>query len=150
MKSAHLIVVGKLKNKNLTALEDDYLKRITNPKLIIHEVKAKAEDKESEALAVLKKIESLSPSPYITTLTEFGSEFDSQKFSRWISDKALNHSCLIFVICGAEGPGSLLLEKTNHKLSLSKLTYPHKLARLLFVEQFYRSQTIRDGHPYHN
>jgi 23S rRNA (pseudouridine1915-N3)-methyltransferase len=150
MKSAHLIVVGKLKNKNLAAIEDDYLKRITNPKLLIHEVKARALDKESEAQAVLKKIESLSSNPFIITLTEFGAEFDSPKFSKWIDEKSLIHSSLFFVICGAEGPGESLLNKTNQKLSLSKLTYPHKLARLLFVEQFYRSQTIRDGHPYHN
>lgn len=150
MKSSHLIVVGKLKNKNLTALEDDYLKRITNPKLSIHEVKARAEDKDSEAQAVLKKIDGLGPNPYIVTLTEFGSEFDSPAFSKWISKSILENSVIVFVICGAEGPGSALIQRTNQKLSLSKLTYPHKLARLLFVEQFYRAQTIRDGHPYHN
>jgi len=57
---------------------------------------------------------------------------------------------LIFVICGAEGPSQSLLDASNAKLSLSKLTYPHKLARLIFVEQFYRAMTINDGHPYHN
>jgi len=81
MKSAHLIVVGKLKDKHLEALEDDYLKRIKNPKLIIHEVKAAAEDKEAEAKNVLKKVESICENSFLIILTEFGDEFHSPQFS---------------------------------------------------------------------
>ena len=83
MKSAHLIVVGKLKDKHLEAIEHDYVKRLKAPKLQIHEVKAKAENKDLEAQVVLKKINSISASPFIITLTEFGDEFYSPKFSKW-------------------------------------------------------------------
>lgn len=150
MKSSHLIVVGKLKDKNLEAIEQDYLKRIKNPNLKIHEVKANAEDKEAEAEAVLKKANSLSTNYHLITLTEFGKEFNSPNFSAWLFKLINENKDLIFVMCGAEGPGELLLSKTNEKLSLSQLTYPHKLARLIFVEQFYRAITIKEGHPYHN
>lgn len=150
MKSSHLIVVGKLKDKNLETIEQDYLKRIKNPNLKIHEVKANAEDKEAEAETVLKKVDALSSNYHLITLTEFGQEFDSPKFSRWLFQLLDQNKDLIFVMCGAEGPGDKLLTKTDHKLSLSQLTYPHKLARLIFVEQFYRAITIKEGHPYHN
>lgn len=148
----HLITVGKLKDKNLEAIENDYLKRIKNPKLKIHEVKAKAEKKDLEAQVVIKKIMDISKSEksYIVALSEFGEEFYSPKFSSWITHKIENFQHLIFVIGGAEGHGNALLEITQAKISLSKLTFPHKIARILFVEQFYRALTIRDGHPYHN
>jgi 23S rRNA (pseudouridine1915-N3)-methyltransferase len=150
MKSAHLIVVGKLKDKNLYSLEAEYLKRIKNPQLLIHEVKAIAEDQEEEAKSILKKAQSLGADHFLIILTEFGQEFHSPMFSKWIYEKVEAGRELIFVICGAQGPTKYLLEKSNAQLSLSKLTYPHKLARLIFIEQFYRAMTINTGHPYHN
>ena len=148
----HLISVGKLKDKNLESIESNYLKRIKSPQLIIHEVKAKAEKKELEAQVVLKKIQDISKTEqtYIVALTEFGEEFHSTEFSKWLTHKIENFQHIIFVIAGAEGHGSALLDKAQAKISLSKLTFPHKIARILFIEQFYRALTIRDGHPYHN
>ena len=152
MTTAHLIVVGKLKDKNLEAIEKEYLKRIKNPSLLVHEVKAKAENKNLEAEVVLKKINDLAKNgtTYIVAMTEFGREFESPKLSEWIVDKIENYQDIFFVIAGAEGHGQGLLDKANAKLSLSKLTFPHKIARIIFIEQFYRALTIRDGHPYHN
>lgn len=147
---SHLIVVGKLKDKNLEAIEGDYLKRIKTPKLTIHEVKAKAEKKNLEAQVILKKAYTLSNNPFIVTLTEFGTEYESPDFSNWYYNSLENQKDIVFVICGAEGPGEELLERTNCKLSLGKMTLPHKLARIIFVEQIYRAQTINEGHPYHN
>ena len=149
---AHLIVVGKLKDKNLTTVEERYLKRIKNPQLIIHEVKARAENKDQEADVVFKKIQDITKdnNAFVVALTEFGIEYASPAFSKWLYEKIETHQYIIFVIAGAEGHGDKLLAKASAKLSLSKLTFPHKIARVLFVEQFYRAMSIRDGHPYHN
>ncbi|MAZ49973.1 MAG: 23S rRNA (pseudouridine(1915)-N(3))-methyltransferase RlmH [Halobacteriovoraceae bacterium] len=138
-----LITVGKLKDTHLEAIEKEYLKRLKTPKLEIIELKASAENKDAEAEFILKK---LTPNDFVITLTEWGKEFDSVAFSKWLYTK----SNPVFVICGAEGPGQKLLERSNAKLSLSKMTMPHKLARIVFVEQLYRAQTIYEGHPYHN
>ena len=146
----NLITVGKLKDKNLEAIEHDYLKRINQPALKIIEVKASAESKDQEAQNVLKKIDSLSKSPYIIVLTEFGKEFESPDFSKFHTERLESNQDIFYVICGAEGPGSELLKASHFKLSLGKLTMPHKLARVILVEQLYRAQTIRVGHPYHN
>ena len=152
MKKSHLIVVGKLKDKNLESIENDYLKRIKSKSLVIHEVKANAENQDFEAKEVLKKIADLSKSdkPYIVTLTEFGKEYESPDFSKWLYKRVENNSSVIFIIAGATGHGPEVLKMSNESLSLSKLTFPHKIARILFVEQFYRAITIHDGHPYHN
>jgi len=148
----HLIVVGKLKDKHLESIEDSYLKRIKNPKLLIHEVKAKAENKDLEAEVVLKKVSDLtrSDNTFIVALTEFGQELDSPNFSAWIYQKVESYQHVVFLIAGAEGHGKEVLESIDASLSLSKLTFPHKIARVLFVEQIYRAMTIKDGHPYHN
>lgn len=152
MKKTHLIVVGKLKDKHLESIENDYLKRLKNSSLVIHEVKANAENQEFEAREVLKKISDLSKSenPFIVTLTEFGKEYDSPDFSKWLFKRVESNSSVVFIIAGATGHGEEVLKLSNESISLSKLTFPHKIARILFVEQFYRAITIHDGHPYHN
>ena len=148
MKNIHLIVVGKLKDKNLEALETDYLKRISNPKLQIHEVKSCEERLEEEATEVLKKIDSLGKG-HIVLMAEKGRQFDSPEFSKWLFNNLEAHQNVFFVIGGASGHGQAIQERANECISLGQMTYPHKLARLLFIEQIYRGMTIREGHPYH-
>ena len=152
-KVLHLIVVGKLKDTHLNAIENDYLVRVTNPSLTIHEVKAFAENKMAEAKEVQKKIQEIAKesSPYLILLTEHGKTFNSPDFSKWLYQKIENiNQKIIFIIAGAEGHAAELLEIAQEKISLSPLTFPHKLARIIFVEQVYRAQTIFKGHPYHN
>lgn len=149
MKDLHLIVVGKLGDKNIEELEKDYYKRLTAPKLHIHEARAHAEDLAKEAREVLAKIDDISKNenPYIVLLMEKGKQFESRDFSKWLSN-IYERQTVIFIIGGASGHGEAVIKKAHFKLSLSELTYPHKLARLLLVEQIYRAQTIVAGHPY--
>ncbi len=151
-KQIHIIAVGKLKNKSLEEIENDYLKRINNPPLVIHEVKAQAENPISEGEAILKKIRDLSQfgSNFLVALSEWGSKMESVAFSDWINSKLELNGNMIFIISGAEGFSEKVLQSCHFKISLSQLTFPHKLARILLIEQLYRAQTIRSGHPYHN
>ena len=149
MKDLHLIVVGKLSDKNIEALERDYFKRLTSPKFTIHEVKAHSENLDKEAKEVSNKLEELSHSenPFIVLLTENGKQFTSVNFSKWLS--LINETQrIVFIIGGASGHGQEIIARAHFRLSLSELTYPHKLARLLLVEQIYRAQTIKANHPY--
>lgn len=149
MKDIHLIVVGKLGDKEIEKLEKDYFKRLTSPRLTIHEVRSHAEDLNKEAKEVLSKVSDLSKNenPYIVLLAENGKQFTSVAFSQWLST-ITERQCLIFIIGGASGHGQEVIKRAEFKLSLSELTYPHKLARLLLVEQIYRAQTIAANHPY--
>ena len=149
MKDLHLIVVGKLADKNIEILENDYLKRITSPKFFIHEVKSHSENCDLEAKEVTTKIQEISKNenPFLVILMEKGKQFTSIDFSRWFFDK-ISTQKIIFIIGGAAGHGEEILAKGHFKLSLSELTYPHKLARLLLVEQIYRAITIKNNHPY--
>jgi len=149
MKDLHLIVVGKLGDKNIEELERDYFKRLTSPKLLIHEVRTHSENLAKEAKEVTAKINELSKdeNPYVVLLAENGKQFTSVNFSKWLFNICETQR-MIFVIGGASGHGQEVIDRAQFRLSLSELTYPHKLARLLFVEQIYRAQTIKVGHPY--
>jgi 23S rRNA (pseudouridine1915-N3)-methyltransferase len=151
-KQLHLIVVGKLKDLHLEAVENDYLKRINNPELIIHEVKASAENKEAEGEAILKKVRDLSlgGGSHLIAMTEWGKRSTSVAFGEWTRSLIERPAKIFFLIAGAEGFSEEVLKACQERISLSELTFPHKLARILLVEQLYRAQTIRSGHPYHN
>lgn len=151
-KTLNLIVVGKLKDAHLEAIELDYLKRINNPELIIHEVKASAENKEAEGEVILKKIRDLSQGggTHIIVMSEWGKKQTSVAFAEWTRNLIERPAKVFFVIAGAEGFSEEVLKASQEKISLSDLTFPHKIARILLVEQLYRAQTIRSGHPYHN
>jgi 23S rRNA (pseudouridine1915-N3)-methyltransferase len=148
-RQIHLIVVGKLKDSHLESIEKDYLKRITNPELIIHELKASAENKEAEGEAIVKKVKDLGGG-HLVALSEWGKRYTSVGFAEWSQGHLEKSNKLIFIIAGAEGFASEVLSLCQERLCLSELTFPHKLARILLVEQLYRAQTIRTGHPYHN
>jgi len=152
MKCLYLIVVGKLKDAAYQTIEDKYLKRIKNPPLKIIETRSSAENKEQEAEEVLKKISEIDKSqkPFIVLLAENGKALDSPQFSEWL-EKSLNRGKdnIFFVIGGADGHGQKILTTAAEKISLSALTFPHRMARIILVEQLYRAQTLLQGHPYH-
>ncbi len=143
-----LIVVGKLKQKELIEIEHNYFKRLPGQFLTIHEVKANAENLKAESDQVIKKISSLKSSQFsLVYLSEHAKAMDSLKFSEFIYKQSPH---LIMVISGADGFHQSLLDLHHKKLSLSPLTFTHRIARILLVEQLYRAHTIHTGHPYHN
>ncbi|DAB33973.1 MAG TPA: 23S rRNA (pseudouridine(1915)-N(3))-methyltransferase RlmH [Sulfurospirillum sp. UBA12182] len=82
---------------------------------------------------------------YNVALDVCGSECDSFEFSK-IFDKEIN---INFFIGGAYGFNEEFLKKTDKVISLSKLTYAHKIAKVVLLEQIYRGLCIKNNHPYH-
>lgn len=151
MRSLYLLCVGKLKEQGHLQLEADYLKRL-NPKLRLIETRAQDDQKELEAQELLKKIkevEEKSGRALVVLLSERGKLRSTLEFHQWLEDILLPQGSLIFIIGGSAGHGESIIERADQELSLSPLTFPHKLARLLLIEQLYRAQTLRQGHPYH-
>jgi len=82
---------------------------------------------------------------------ENGQMFSSREFASFLEKKMLSGlKELIFVIGGPYGFSTEVYEKANSKISLSKMTFSHQMARLLCVEQIYRAFTILKGEPYHH
>lgn len=148
MYQLHLICVGKQKDPHLEALEKEYLKRLKNLKLSLHELRSHEENKEAEALEIEKKCQSIAPITPIL-LCENGRSFSSPHFSKWLYEQLEYSHRLAFIIGGAAGLSEKLNQKYSLTLSLGELTYPHRFARLLLTEQIYRAECIKQGHPYH-
>jgi 23S rRNA (pseudouridine1915-N3)-methyltransferase len=88
---------------------------------------------------------------YLIALDESGIEFSSLDFSQMLQSRANEgNRTLIFLIGGAFGLDDDVLKKARLSLSLSKLTFPHQLVRLLLVEQLYRACTILKNEKYHH
>ena len=104
--------------------------------------------KKKESVEILKRIK---PGDFVVLLDERGKKMSSEKFASFIQDK-MNTSTrhLVFVIGGAFGFDDEVYQRANSKLSLSDMTFSHRMIRLLFTEQLYRAFTILRGEPYHH
>ena len=89
------------------------------------------------------------PTDWLVALDERGKQLDSVELSTWIAKAQGAAKDLLFVIGGDEGHDPAVPAAAQLTLSLSKLTLPHRLARLVLVEQLYRSFTLLRGEPYH-
>ena len=78
-----------------------------------------------------------------------GIHMASEKFAQMIGKNIDSATPMTFVIGGAYGIDKTLLGEADLRLSLSQMTMPHLLAKLVLVEQIYRAETIMRGHPYH-
>ncbi len=135
-----ILAVGKLRRSWVREGLALYAKRL--PGLTIVELKDSDPLREAEAIrAQLRRDEQL------IALTEEGQAMPS----RQLADQLLQRGSLrlAFAIGGADGLHAQLKAEASWQLSLSALTFPHELARLLLVEQLYRAQTILQGGPYH-
>ena len=117
-----------------------YLKRL--PGITIKEIRDSHPKKESETIISLIRKDEL---PIL--LSEEYKSFSSFQFTEELQ-KFGNHN-LAFIIGGSDGLSAEIKKIPSLKFSLSPLTFPHEIARLLLVEQIYRAQMILQGSPYH-
>jgi 23S rRNA (pseudouridine1915-N3)-methyltransferase len=152
-----LFVVGKTNHNYLSPGIDDYTKRINHyiPFNIQYIADAKntknlsqAQQKQAEGQNLLNAFDK---SDYVVLLDERGKEFTSKDFSSFIEKKMQTVAKrLVFVVGGPYGFSEDVYQRANEKISLSKMTFPHDLIRLIFTEQLYRSFTIMNNEPYHH
>ena len=135
-----IIAIGKIRKKWIQEGIEMYLKRL--PGLEVKEIKDSTQLKEENTIK-----EIISKNEFLVTLNENGQSFTSKQLAK----KLLNshNQNITFVIGGASGLTSSFNNLASFQLSLSPLTFPHEIARLLLIEQLYRAKTITQGGPYH-
>jgi 23S rRNA (pseudouridine1915-N3)-methyltransferase len=85
---------------------------------------------------------------FVSLLDDAGEQLDSHGFARWLEARRQSGRDLCFVVADAFGEAAL--ERTDHRLSLGRLTLPHQLARVVLLEQLFRAHKILAGEPYHH
>ncbi len=94
-------------------------------------------------LAALRRAE------FVVALDERGSEFSTRELAAWLKTRMQQGEDLAFVIGGPDGLAAEVLARSNLRWSLSRLTLPHALVRVVVAEQLYRAHSLLAGHPYH-
>jgi len=136
-----LLAVGKMKDRNYAALTEQYLKRIRPwAKLEITELKDQNPDREAQVM-----IERIGASEHVVAMDERGDAVTSRELGRLLASRG----SITFLIGGPDGLGDAARARADRTLSLSAMTFPHELARLMLVEQIYRGLAINRGHAYH-
>ena len=158
--STQILCVGKMKDKPYRQMADEYLKRLSRygkyeecevPDLpepatgssaaLEEQVKAK------EGEALLAKIR---PGDRVIALTIGGKLRSSEELAKHLAElKTGGVSSLVFVIGGSLGLGKNMLERADEEMSMSPMTFPHRLARVMLLEQLYRAEKINAGERYH-
>lgn len=141
--------IGKTKNKNWKALQEEYLKRLSHfVKCEVTELRdsAKGEGPEIEGKRVL---EAMNPRTFAVLLDVTGKPANSHQLSAEI-EKWQNSAYkeVTFIIGGHDGASIEIRERADYLLSLSFLTFTHEMARVVLLEQLYRGYCILKGFPY--
>ena len=145
-----IVAIGKIRRGFLQAGCQHFLERLgPYAKVTLSELKegrgTPPQVAEQEGEALLR-----ASSGYLIALDERGKEHSSAAWAARIGAlETRSVPEVSFLIGGANGHGEALRQKVDESWRLSRLTLPHELARLLLLEQLYRSETIRAGHPYH-
>ena len=141
------IWIGKTKDKNWKALQDEYLRRLSHfVKCEVTELKDSKDGAEIEGERILA---SLNPKTFAVLLDVTGEAISSPdlagKIEKW---QNLGLKEVSFIIGGADGVSRRVAEIADISLSLSFLTFTHEMARAVMLEQLYRAYTIIKGFPY--
>ena len=141
-----IICLGKIKEQYLNDMIEDYYKRISKyHKIEIIELKD-TNDLEEEKNNILKYINN---NEYIISLDIEGKQYDSIEFSKLIDNTFINYGTITFIIGSSTGLHEEIKNKSNLRLSFSKMTFPHGLFRSILLEQIYRSFKILNNETYH-
>jgi 23S rRNA (pseudouridine1915-N3)-methyltransferase len=149
--------VGKDHETYVKAGVEDFTRRISRYYPVDWNILPPPRNAATLSLTDLKKKEgesireALSKDDYLVALDEKGKQMSSEGLAQFIQARANDSNRnLIFLIGGAYGLDAPVLERANFKWSLSQLTLPHQLVRLLLAEQLYRACTIQRNEKYHH
>ena len=157
--SISVMAMGRMKEKPYRQMADEYLKRLSRygkfeeielpdlpePANTSEAIERQIRDKEGEMM-----LSRLKPSDYVIALTIPGKMHDSPGLSRHLDELLTRgESSIVFVIGGSLGLGNAVIHRANEEMSMSKMTFPHQLARVMLLEQLYRAMKIRAGERYH-
>lgn len=140
-----LISVGRLKQSHERTWFEEYEQRIKRY-CRFEEVELKQQVTEAQMVASLAKV--TGPRSILVLLDAMGKSMSSVRFAEFVGSHMNQAEKLVFVVGGAYGFPQQVLNLPHQKISLSAMTFPHRLAKLLVAEQLYRAFCILRNEPY--
>ncbi|MBR3964844.1 MAG: 23S rRNA (pseudouridine(1915)-N(3))-methyltransferase RlmH [Clostridia bacterium] len=158
MINLKIIAVGNLKDRYLTDACAEYVKRLSGfcrPEVVeLKEARLSDAPTDGEIAAALEDeaariIATIPPRAFTVALAVEGQSMPSEKLAARIESELQSHSTLCFIIGSSYGLSARVKAAADMRLSLSELTFPHRLFRVMLLETIYRSFTIIKGTRYH-
>jgi len=135
---------------------EDYSRRLSGPWKLELKVLSPASRREAggaseaaKALEAKRILALLSPREVVVPLDEHGEQLSTLELARWLEAQRAAGQDLTFIIGGPDGLAQGVLARGRRLWSLSRLTLPHALVRVVLAEQIYRAAMVLAGHPYH-
>lgn len=155
-QAGHIMVaaVGKLKRREWRAAQEDYLTRLNRyTDASLQEVKDAVGRGFEDAVAMSREGEALlnatADGQRRILLSADGRAYSSPQFARFLREQIELYGRVAFLVGGPLGFAPTVEAAADSRLALSKMTFPHDLARIMLLEQLYRAFTILRGEPYH-
>ena len=124
---------------------EDYTRRMRSSMRIDLEELPVGKNKTEEEKRFLERV----GDDYVAALDEHGKSLTTVELAKWLSQRLQDGRNLSFVIGGPDGLGPEILKKAAFRWSLSGLTFPHAMVRVILAEQLYRAHSVLQNHPYH-
>jgi len=154
-----VIAVGKMKEKPYRQMADEYLKRLSRygkfeelevPDLPESQHASPALEEQVKAREGESILARIRPGDYVIALTIPGKQYTSPGLSEHLEKLAAQGAGhIVLVIGGSLGLSGQVLARADEELSMSPMTFPHQLARVMLLEQLYRAMKISAGERYH-
>jgi len=148
-----LLTVGKAKEASYRDAAQNYIKRLKHY-ATFDEIEVR-EERNGQTPDIVQKegdrlLKALRPNTFVIALDPVGKSCNSETLAKCLADLSIHRqSRLIFMIGGPFGLAPNVLSRADWRLSLSPMTFPHELARVILLEQLYRAFTIIRGEKYH-
>jgi len=134
-----VVAVGRVKDAALRTACDGYLERLR------HYTRIDEQEVKDEA----RVLATVPEGSRLVALSRAGEAWSSSQLAEWMGKWEIDGRDVTFAVGGADTLPEVVLHRAERTWSLSSLTFPHELARVILYEQLYRACTIRRGEPYH-
>ena len=129
----------------VTQAYEDYTRRLRSGMRVDLDELAVGKNKLDEEKRLLDRV----GDDYLVTLDEHGKSLTTVELAKWLAQRQQDGRNVSFVIGGPDGLGAEILKKADLRWSLSALTFPHAMVRVILAEQLYRAHSVLQNHPYH-
>jgi 23S rRNA (pseudouridine1915-N3)-methyltransferase len=144
-----ILAVGRASD-SIAKLYDDYARRLRpRPTLVEVEERRRLSAAERRASEGRRLLAAIPEGATVVALAVEGAALSSETLAIQLGRWTATTRDLCFIIGGADGLDPAVIERATLRVSLGAMTWPHLLARVMLIEQLYRAETIRRGHPYH-